>query len=118
MRQRDLWTSNGWPTFFKFNACNAHKHVRVWDQLQNSDLPPPQEDMAKWEAEFSQLMNSHRDELEDDFGTNMQSAWEGGVGNFDDSLGASMKFDGEGIPILGDYVFGKSLLTTMSFLFF
>ncbi|KAF9478825.1 TPR-like protein [Pholiota conissans] len=79
---------------------------KVWDQLQNSDLPPPQEDMAKWEAEFSQLMNSQRDELED-YGTNMQNAWEGGIGNLDDTLGSGMKFDGEGIPILGNYVFEK-----------
>ncbi|KAF8904432.1 peroxisome targeting signal receptor [Gymnopilus junonius] len=77
---------------------------RVWDQLQNSDLPPPKEDMAKWEAEFSQMMNAQRDELED-FGTGMQNAWEGGLGNFDDVVGSAIKFDGEGIPMLGDYVF-------------
>ncbi|KJA27897.1 hypothetical protein HYPSUDRAFT_130657 [Hypholoma sublateritium FD-334 SS-4] len=81
---------------------------KVWNQLQNSDLPPPQEDMAKWEAEFSQLMNTQRDELED-YGSNMQNAWEGGIGNFEDTLGGnSMKFDGEGLPILGDYVFEKN----------
>jgi peroxin-5 len=62
--------------------------------------------MAKWESEFSQLMNAQREELED-YGTNMQKAWEGGVGGYD---GASqgIKFDGEGIPILGDYPFGMS----------
>jgi len=60
--------------------------------------------MAKWEAEFSQLMNAQREELED-YGTSMQKAWEGGVGDYN---GASqgIKFDGEGIPILGDYPFG------------
>ncbi|KIM45315.1 hypothetical protein M413DRAFT_441996 [Hebeloma cylindrosporum] len=79
---------------------------KVWDQLQNSDLPPPKEDMAKWEAEFSQLMNAQREELED-YGTNMQKAWEGGVGDY---AGPSqgVKFDGEGIPILGDYLFEKN----------
>ncbi|KAF8973077.1 hypothetical protein BDZ97DRAFT_1900894 [Flammula alnicola] len=81
---------------------------KVWDQLQNSDLPPPKEDIAKWEAEFSQLMNSERDELYD-YGTNMQKAWEGGIGNFDEALGNNaVKFDGEGIPILGDYVFEQN----------
>ncbi len=67
--------------------------------------------MAKWEAEFSQLMNRQRDELED-YGSNMQNAWEGGIGNFEDTLGMtnSMKFDGEGLPILGDYVFGMTHL--------
>ena len=67
--------------------------------------------MAKWEAEFSQLMNRQRDELED-YGSNMQNAWEGGLGNLEDTLGItkSMKFDGEGLPILGDYVFGMTHL--------
>lgn len=93
------------PTPLSLTCC------RVWDQLQNSDLPPPKEDMAKWEAEFSQLMNAQREELED-YGTNMQKAWEGGVGSYD---GASqgVKFNEEGIPILGDYMFGiiDALLT-------
>ncbi|KAF4620537.1 hypothetical protein D9613_000470 [Agrocybe pediades] len=80
---------------------------KVWDQLQNSDLPPPKEDMAKWEAEFSQMMNAQRDELED-YGTSMQNAWESGIGNYDDTFGPSIKFDGEGIPILGDYVFEQN----------
>jgi len=62
--------------------------------------------MAKWEAEFAQLMNAQREELED-YGTNMQKAWEGGVGNYG---GASqgIKFDEEGIPLLGNYTFGMS----------
>ncbi|KDR75164.1 hypothetical protein GALMADRAFT_249106 [Galerina marginata CBS 339.88] len=80
---------------------------RVWDQLQNSDLPPPKEDIAKWEAEFSQLMNTQRDELED-YGAGMQDAWEGGIGNYDESFGQPIKFDGEGIPLLGEYAFEQS----------
>lgn len=59
-------------------------------------------------------MNTQRDELED-YGSNMQNAWEGGIGNFEDTLGGnSMKFDGEGLPILGDYVFGMNHLTEFS----
>ena len=48
-------------------------------------------------------MNSQRDEL-DDFGTDMQNSWEGGLGNYEDK---SMKFDTEGIPLLDPYVFGR-----------
>ncbi|CAA7261729.1 unnamed protein product [Cyclocybe aegerita] len=81
---------------------------KVWEELQNSEHPPPKEDIAKWEAEFSQLMSAQRDELED-YGKNMQNAWEGGVGNYDGNLGDKpMQFDAEGIPVLGDYVFERN----------
>ncbi|KAG6903062.1 hypothetical protein C0995_006249 [Termitomyces sp. Mi166 len=80
---------------------------QVWDQLQNSDLPPPKEDVAKWEAEFNQLMSDQRDELDHDYGATIQNAWESGVGDFNGTnLGEQpLKFDAEGIPILGEYVF-------------
>jgi peroxin-5 len=67
-------------------------------------MPPPKEDIAKWEAQFSKLMNAERDELED-YGTNMQNSWEGGLGNYEDIK--PMQFDTEGIPLLGDYIFGR-----------
>ena len=70
-------------------------------------MPPPKEDMAKWEAQFSQLMNAQRDELED-YGTDMQNTWEGGLGDYE--ANKTMQFDAEGIPLLGDYVFGKIFL--------
>ncbi|KAJ7217779.1 hypothetical protein GGX14DRAFT_597915 [Mycena pura] len=79
---------------------------RVWDQLQNSDLPPPKEDLAKWEAEFNQLMASQRDDLDHDYGAAMQSAWEGGLGDFSDS--SALKFDPDGIPILTPYEFEQN----------
>lgn len=63
--------------------------------------------MAKWEAEFSQLMNSQRDELED-YGKSMQDAWEAGVGSYDQTVDRPMQFDAEGIPVLGDYAFGET----------
>jgi hypothetical protein len=51
------------------------------------------------------------EELED-YGANMQKACEGGVGSYS---GASqgVRFDKEGIPILGDHIFGiiDALLT-------
>jgi len=65
-------------------------------------MPPPKEDMAKWEAQFSQLMNSQRDELE--YGTDMQNSWEGGIGNYEGEK--AIQFDAEGIPLLGAYIFG------------
>ncbi|EDR11864.1 uncharacterized protein LACBIDRAFT_313746 [Laccaria bicolor S238N-H82] len=82
---------------------------KVWDQLQKSELPPPKEDLAKWEAEFSQLMNAQRDEL-DDYGSAMQEAWEGGVGNYQEGTHGEnpVRFDAEGIPMLGDYVFEQN----------
>jgi peroxin-5 len=47
-------------------------------------------------------MNAQRDELED-YGTDMQNSWEGGLGNYENK---SMRFDTEGIPLLDPYVFG------------
>ena len=67
-------------------------------------MPPPKEDIAKWEAQFSKLMNTERDELED-YGTNMQKLWEDGLGDYGDVK--PMLFDAEGIPLLGAYIFGR-----------
>ncbi|KAF5393344.1 hypothetical protein D9757_000793 [Collybiopsis confluens] len=82
---------------------------RVWDQLQNSDAPPPAEDLAKWEAEFNQLMDAQRDDL--NYGNAMKEAWESGLGNLNEppaSADQAMKFDNDGLPILGDYLFEKN----------
>ncbi|KAJ7772620.1 hypothetical protein DFH07DRAFT_802580 [Mycena maculata] len=79
---------------------------RVWDQLQNSDMPPPKEEMAKWEAEFNQLMSSQREE---DYGAAMQSAWESGLGDFSENTETqALKFDADGIPTLGEYIFEQN----------
>lgn len=67
-------------------------------------MPPPEEDLAKWEAEYNQLMSAQRDEL--DYGASMQAAWENGLGQYDD-LDSQPKFDSDGIPLLGDYEFGE-----------
>lgn len=78
----------------------------MWDHLRNSDAPPPAEDLAKWEAEFNQLMDSQRDDLS--YGNAMQEAWESGLGNVPESStfgDPPVKFDNDGIPLLGDYVF-------------
>ncbi|KAF7321780.1 TPR-REGION domain-containing protein [Mycena kentingensis (nom. inval.)] len=79
---------------------------QFWDEMQKSDLPPPEADMAKWEAEFQQLMSAQRDELDHDYGAAMKQAWEGGIGDYGDlSDSQPLKFDANGIPILDDYVF-------------
>jgi peroxin-5 len=73
--------------------------------LQKSDLPPPQEDMQKWEAEFNQWMSSQREDGSD-FTSAMNSHWNeiyGDTGSPSDAI----TYDDEGIPILGDYIFGK-----------
>lgn len=93
-----------------------HPHVnrdRVLNDLQQSELPPGDADeLAKWEADFSQMMNAQRDEL--DYGESMQQAWESGLGDFQEgsSTERPMQFDTEGVPLLGDYAFGMPLRLT------
>jgi peroxin-5 len=74
--------------------------------MQNSDLPPNPEEIHKWEAEFNELMNTQRDDGNWDYATAMQSAWEEGRAELDDTLAHNLKFDPEGLPILDPYVFG------------
>jgi peroxin-5 len=81
--------------------------IRVWDQLQNSDIPPPQQDLAKWEAEFNQLMTSQReDDLDYDFGAAMQEVFQSGDHGDTQNNTAHQMFDEEGLPILTVYSFG------------
>ncbi|KAH8990526.1 peroxisome targeting signal receptor [Lactarius akahatsu] len=81
----------------------------VWEQMQNSDMPPKPEEMAKWEAEFNQLMNAQREEGEWEYSSSMQRAWDEGVAaDLDDSFTHNMKFDHEGLPILDPYVFEQN----------
>ncbi|KAF9227363.1 TPR-like protein [Gyrodon lividus] len=80
----------------------------VWQHLQESDAPPPREDMTKWESELSQLMTAQREELDHDYSGAMQDAWESGLGEFRDSGVANPKFDVFGYPILTEYVFEQN----------
>ncbi|KAI1785750.1 peroxisome targeting signal receptor [Ganoderma leucocontextum] len=80
---------------------------QVWEQMQNSDLPPPEEDVAKWEAQFNQLMNSQREDPDFDYGGMMQNAWDG-MNSTDFSPEPPLQFDDQGIPTLGDYVFERN----------
>ena len=61
------------------------------------------EDVAKWEAEFSGLMNAERDAL-DDVGKDMQMAYESRV-----DPSEVLRYDDSGIPELGPYIFGEHL---------
>ena len=74
--------------------------------MQNSDMAPNPEEMAKWEAEFNELMNKQREEGGWDYSTGMQNVWEGGVPQLDDTFTHNLTFDQDGIPILDPYVFG------------
>jgi hypothetical protein len=65
--------------------------------------------MAKWEAEFNQWMNAHREDSDWNYSAAMQHAWEEGAAESDDSFVHSMTFDLEGLPILDPYVFGLFL---------
>ena len=78
----------------------------VWDELQNSELPPPKEDLAKWEAEFNQIMSAQRDEVDLDYGQDMLNAWDQGLGDYDEGRYPALKYTEAGLPLLGDYVFG------------
>ena len=74
--------------------------------MQNSGIPPNHEEFSKWEAEFNQLMNAHREDGEWDFSAAMQRTWEEGAASSDDMFAHNVKFDHEGFPILDPYVFG------------
>lgn len=82
----------------------------IAETLENATLeehPSTQENLAQWEAEFNQMMNTQREESDDDYGALMQQAWENGIGDYrEDGLAEPQKFDNEGLPILGEYVFG------------
>lgn len=75
----------------------------VWDQIQ-AYTPLQQEDIAKWESEFNQLMSAQRDELEHDYGSTMQDIWENGLGDY---TIPDNKLDEDGYPTVGVYVFDK-----------
>ncbi|KAG6335580.1 hypothetical protein ID866_3520 [Astraeus odoratus] len=85
---------------------NASSHdTEVWDHIQGSKSPHLQEELAKWEAEFNQLMTAQRNELEHDYGGAMQDAWENGLGDY--NMPDNPKLDEQGYPILGEYIFEK-----------
>jgi len=80
----------------------------VWDQMQNSDMPPNTEEFSRWEAEFNQLMNAQREDGDWDYSAAMQRAWEEGAPQLNDTFVHTLKFDNEGLPILDPYVFEEN----------
>jgi peroxin-5 len=78
----------------------------MWKQGQSSMTD---QDRAKWEAEFNELLNHQRDEFDQDYGADIQKMWESGLGNYENPLDTLPSFDVDGYPILGEYAFGKSI---------
>lgn len=64
-------------------------------------------------------MSSQRDELDFDYGGDMQQAWEGGLGNLSGAGAAfqekMLQFDADGLPLLDPYVFGEVVATALCF---
>jgi len=86
-------------------ARSGSDFSEVWDQLQKSQVPPPQEDMQKWEVEFNQMMSSQREDDGLDYDDVMKSAWETQNNEYESS--ERIIFTDDGIPVLGAYVFEK-----------
>ncbi|KAF8135431.1 TPR-like protein [Boletus edulis] len=80
----------------------------AWQHSQESNALPKDEDLARWESEFNQLMTAQREELEYDYGGVMKNAWESGMGEFTGSTTNNPKFDEFGYPILTEYAFEKN----------
>ena len=64
--------------------------------------------LAEWEAEYSKVMNAEREELDRDWGINVNMS---GVEK-DSGLG-SLRYDGEGIPNLPKYAFGELVVVKL-----
>ena len=66
--------------------------------------------MAKWEAQFNQMMSAQREDLDFDYGGMMREAYEASGYDADFSTEPPMQFDEQGVPVLEPYVFGASLV--------
>lgn len=55
--------------------------------------------MAKWEAQYKELMDSQRAGGDFDWGTTVEDSWR-------DGLETMQGFDDEGLPVVPSYVFG------------
>ena len=89
---------------------------RIWNEIDAKDAEGTEKTLADWEAHYQQILQSERDNLE--YGEDMQRAWEReGFGEgLDDVMGDEglrVRFDDDGIPDLGPYVFGTSSFLTI-----
>ena len=63
--------------------------------------------LAEWEAEYNKVMNAEREDLDQDWGVNVN------LSDTDKTFGlGSRRYDDEGIPDLSKYEFGKPLVRT------
>lgn len=76
----------------------------IWKGFLRTESLSPKEELAKWESELSQLMNSERDHLED-LGKDVQKIYED---NDFRPAEEALRYDDEGIPLLSPYVFEKN----------
>lgn len=65
--------------------------------------------MARLEAEFQQLMQANKDNVDFDYGASIREAMGDDLGSFAETFPDGMKFDDEGIPQLPPYEFSKPM---------
>lgn len=62
-----------------------------------------------------QVLQNQYEDIQNDYGTSLQEAWENGMGMYDNTpFEENQKFDNEGIPIFDAYEFGESHRTPFS----
>ena len=77
--------------------------------MRSSDGASQETDAAAWEAELHSFLQSQREDTDPDYGATLREAWERGMGQYDgDTMPEAMRFDDEGVPILGPYTFGTN----------
>src|ERR1700726_1768003 len=74
----------------------------VWDEL-GANKPPETAEIAAWEAQMEQLLSAEREELEHDYGADMQRAWNTNSNAFQED---ALQLDDAGYPVLSSYTFG------------
>ena len=97
---------------------------RVWDEVQSGPARLNDSEYAKWEAEYTQVLQAQREEIEGlkerdldfDYTSEFNAQWEKRYGHGLTSdmeeqpiaAGEKPRFDDEGIPTLAEYTFGAS----------
>ncbi|KAG8985369.1 Peroxisomal membrane signal receptor PTS1, partial [Tulasnella sp. 427] len=98
-------------------------YMREFEQIWNRSLHPPSadlEEIAKWESDYRQVLQAHREEIEGlrgadfDYGADLQRAWEQRYGrgldsDFNERTETDRPFfDPLGIPNLPEYTFEQN----------
>lgn len=92
---------------------------RAWKELKTQAQDPSE--LAKWEAEYQQVLQAQREEgetnigdMDYDYGTEMRNAWEQRQGrtlnsDFGEQAQSNQwQLNATGEPVLSDYPFGTS----------